>query len=95
MLIVSSIGTDPGRPPAPHSAHLREVFADVRRRHEAEPGRPFQAAPSLAQAYQTDLYLELIDRGIHVGWVPIHGQWREIDTVEDLERVRKGWPPPA
>jgi len=75
------------------AAHLREVFADVRRRHEAEPGRPFQAAPSLAQAYQTDLYLELIDRGIHVGWVPIHGQWREIDTVEDLERVRAGWPP--
>ncbi len=68
---------------------LREVFEDVRQAHGDED--PFQAAPKLRKAYLTDLYCEMIDRGIDIGWVPIDGGWREIDTVEDLHRVRDEW----
>lgn len=52
---------------------------------------PFQAAAKFRKAYLCDLFCELIDRGVDVGWVPIDGGWREIDTVEDLHRVRDEW----
>lgn len=73
------------------AAAMREVYRDVRSRYEDDLDRPFQAAPAFRKAYLTDLYLELIERGVAVGWVPIDGGWREIDTVEDLERVRREW----
>jgi len=75
------------------AAALRDAWGSVRARYADALDQPFQAAPAFRKAYLTDLYMELIDRGVHVGWVPIDGQWREIDTVEDLERVRQEWPP--
>ena len=68
---------------------MRETYADVRAARGDD--EPFQAAPLFRRAYLTDLFLELIDRGFPVGWAPIQGGWREIDTVEDLERVRREW----
>ncbi|QDG52461.1 phosphocholine cytidylyltransferase family protein [Persicimonas caeni] len=68
---------------------LREVYADVRAKYGDD--EPFQAAAKFRKAYLTDLFCELIDRGVDVGWVPIDGGWREIDTVEDLHRVRDEW----
>ena len=38
-------------------------------------------------AYLTDLYEHLIAAGFPITPVPIHGRWREIDTVQDLERA--------
>ncbi|MFP4598067.1 MAG: NTP transferase domain-containing protein [Persicimonas sp.] len=72
---------------------LREVYAQVRRDHGDD--EPFQAAELFRKAYLTDLFCEMIDRGITIGATLIDGGWREIDTVEDLHRVRDdlrdGW----
>lgn len=68
---------------------LREAYRAVRERLGDDD--PFQAAAKFRKAYLCDLFCELIDRGVDVGWVPIDGGWREIDTVEDLHRVRDEW----
>jgi L-glutamine-phosphate cytidylyltransferase len=54
---------------------------------------PFQRAASFRNAYLTDLLQELIDTGAAdpiggVAPVWIEGQWREIDTAQDLERAK-------
>ena len=49
---------------------------------------PFKRASSFDQAYFTDMILYLIENDIHVGTCSIEGNWREIDTPEDLERVK-------
>ncbi len=69
---------------------LRDVYGDVRARLSDDA--PFQAAELFRKAYLTDLFMEMIDRGLEIGWVPIDGGWREIDTVQDLHRVRDEWP---
>jgi choline kinase len=68
---------------------LQEVYRDVRQSHDDDD--PFQSAQKFRKAYLTDLFGELIARGVDIGWVPIDGGWREIDTVQDLHRVRDGW----
>jgi choline kinase len=49
---------------------------------------PLGNAPSLRKAYLTDLVNEAIADGEYFAAVPIDGRWREIDTVQDLERAR-------
>ena len=61
----------------------RALKASYRGREEA----PFQRAPHFRVAYLTDLLQHLIDSGVTVTPVPIFGRWREIDTVQDLERA--------
>ena len=51
----------------------------------------FHAAPSVEKAYLTDMLQELIDKGYTVSAVGIKGQWMEIDTLEDINKARKGW----
>ncbi|HEU0034580.1 MAG TPA: phosphocholine cytidylyltransferase family protein [Kofleriaceae bacterium] len=60
---------------------------------------PFQRAATYRNAYLTDLWQELIDGGIRIDPILIDGQWREIDTGQDLARARqlvesapKDWP---
>jgi choline kinase len=50
---------------------------------------PFQRAATYRNAYQTDLWQTLIDGGIPIEPVFIDGQWREIDTGQDLDRARQ------
>lgn len=50
---------------------------------------PFQRAATYRNAYQTDLWQLLIDTGIRIDPILIDGQWREIDTGQDLERARQ------
>jgi len=50
--------------------------------------RPFIHAPTLRKAYLTDLLNQSIVEGEHIGIVPIEGGWREIDTVQDYERIQ-------
>jgi choline kinase len=38
--------------------------------------------------YMTDFLQELINHGFKVKSIPIHGNWIEIDTVEDLEKCK-------
>jgi choline kinase len=50
--------------------------------------QPFQRAATYRNAYQTDLWQQLIDTGMRIDPVFIDGQWREIDTGQDLDRAR-------
>lgn len=68
---------------------MRAVYRELRESGAA----PFQEAESLRRAYLSDMLQELIDRGTLVRSVDIHGDWIEIDQLEDLERARKQWPP--
>lgn len=62
---------------------LRDAYAAL-----APAAAPF-ARNSWQGAYLTDLYEHLIATGFPITPVPIHGRWREIDTVQDLERAEK------
>lgn len=57
-------------------------------RYQGRESTPFQRAPEFRRAYLTDLLQHLIDAGKPVTPVAIHGCWREIDTVQDLQRAR-------
>lgn len=59
---------------------LCEAYADRR-------DQPFQRADRFRNAYLTDLLQHLIAEGRTLAPVPIDGEWREIDTVQDLERA--------
>jgi choline kinase len=56
----------------------------------AGPGleAPFGRAPRLRQAYLTDALNAMAATGAHLAPVFIDGQWREIDTQQDLEAAR-------
>jgi L-glutamine-phosphate cytidylyltransferase len=58
------------------------------KRFDGRETEPFQRAASYRNAYLTDLWQELIDTGIAIEPVLIDGQWREIDTGQDLDRAR-------
>ena len=46
-------------------------------------------AATFQNAYLTDLWQELIDGGTRIDPILIEGQWREIDTGQDLDRARQ------
>jgi choline kinase len=58
-------------------------------RFAGRDGEPFQRAATYRNAYQTDLWQQMIDAGIRIDPVLIEGQWREIDTGQDLDRARE------
>lgn len=49
--------------------------------------KPFMTANVFENAYVTDMLQYLIQEGVDVHATPIHGGWREIDTVEDYEKA--------
>ncbi len=51
-------------------------------------GKPYGRAPRFEVAYLTDLLNDLIESGEVMRPAFIDGGWREIDTVEDLERAK-------
>lgn len=65
-----------------------EAWREITARYQGREHEPFQRAASFRQAYLTDLLQHLIEAGKPVTPVPIDGAWREIDTVQDLERAR-------
>lgn len=62
-----------------------KIFEKLERTHKGK----FHEMPSLKKAVLTDMLQELIDSGITVTPIIINGEWYEIDTPQDLERVRK------
>lgn len=66
---------------------LRSLY----RRRLAELGleKPYGRAPRFEVAYLTDLFNDLIDEGhpVHAVQIAHPRSWREIDTVQDLERA--------
>jgi L-glutamine-phosphate cytidylyltransferase len=79
-------------------ATVARTLDQLAHRYEGRDDRPFQRAATYRNAYQTDLWQELIDGGIRIDPILIDGQWREIDTGQDLTRARalvessKEWP---
>ena len=67
---------------------FRDAWRELRREYAGRETHPFQRAASFRNAYLTDLLQHLIDAGRAVEPVAIDGMWREIDTVQDLERAR-------
>lgn len=51
-------------------------------------GKPFQKSKTFEKAYLTDMFQELIDKGIGVYPVEIKKNWWEIDTEQDFEKVK-------
>ena len=49
----------------------------------------FHNAPSLERAYLTDMLQELINSGLKISPIIIHGNWCEIDTPQDIEIAKK------
>jgi len=66
-----------------------ERWRELENSYRGRESEPFVRAPSFRQAYLTDLLQHLIDDGVFVEGVEIRGQWREIDTVQDLGRARE------
>ena len=64
---------------------MRERF---HQRKKELSGKPYGRAPKFETAYLTDLLNDLIDSGEDLRAAFIDGGWREIDTVEDLERAK-------
>ena len=67
------------------SKEFLKIYDLVKKSHR---GR-FHEAVSFEKGYLTDMIQELIDVGEKVGPIFIHGQWCEIDTLQDLENARK------
>jgi choline kinase len=68
---------------------MRAAWRELCERYRGREEQPFQRAPSFRAAYLTDMLQHLIEAGRPVEPVAIDGCWREIDTVQDLERARE------
>ncbi len=63
-------------------------LAALAQRFEGRETEPFQRAATYRNAYLTDFLQELVDSGLRVDPILVSGQWREIDTRQDLDRAR-------
>jgi len=70
------------------AATCQRALAALAHRFLGREDEPFQRATRYRNAYLTDLLQELIDTGIQIDPILISGQWREIDTGQDLDRAR-------
>ena len=65
------------------------ALAQVIDSYEGREDQPFQRAARYRNAYLTDLWQEMIESGVRIDPIMIDGQWREIDTGQDLDRARQ------
>jgi choline kinase len=70
-------------------ATVASTFDRLARERAGREHEPFQRAATFRNAYQTDLWQTLIDEGTRIDPILIDGQWREIDTSQDLARARE------
>ncbi len=71
-------------------AALRTALAELLERYRGREHEPFQRAQTFRNAYLTDLLQDLIDARrpeLPARPIWIRGQWREIDTGQDLDRA--------
>ncbi|MBP9087800.1 MAG: phosphocholine cytidylyltransferase family protein [Kofleriaceae bacterium] len=66
---------------------LRARIDQRLREYTGRDHEPYQRAATFRNGYLTDVLQDLIDDGTAVHPVLIDGQWREIDTPQDLERA--------
>ncbi len=69
-------------------AAVANTLDQLAHRFAGKEQEPFQRAATYRNAYQTDLWQTMIDGGIRIDPVLVDGQWREIDTGQDLDRAR-------
>jgi len=67
---------------------VEQMRARYHARRRELAGKPYGTAARFEVAYVTDLLNDLIDGGEVMRPAFIDGGWREIDTVEDLERAK-------
>lgn len=70
-------------------ATVANTLDQLAQRYAGRDEEPFQRAARYRNAYLTDLWQQLIDTGIRIDPILIDGQWREIDTGQDLQRARE------
>lgn len=68
---------------------LREHYH--RRRREFW-GRQYREAAEFQKAYLIHLFQDMIEQGVKFGHADTHGDYREIDTQEDMDLAQRGWP---
>lgn len=89
----------PDRAPAEFTGVARFSPAGARllieqaRRAQARPGANGPGAREFARWYMIDLLQEMLEAGVAMEAVPTHGRYFEIDTTQDYELARRGWPP--
>ena len=67
---------------------LREHYHRRRREHW---DRPYREAQQFQKAYLIHLFQDMIEQGVEFGHADTHGQYREIDTQEDLDLAQREW----
>ena len=67
---------------------LREHYH--RRRREFWD-KPYREAAQFQKAYLIHLFQDMIEQGVAFGHADTHGNYREIDTQEDMDLAQKGW----
>jgi choline kinase len=67
---------------------LTDAWDAIAPTYAGRDDQPFQRAARFRNAYLTDILQHLIDAGRPLQPVAIDGQWREIDTGQDLARAR-------
>ena len=71
------------------SGESAPLFRDYFRKATREfSGLPFIKSADFQQAFVTDLLMYMIADGVRVSCELIDGGWHEIDTLEDVDRVR-------
>ncbi len=70
------------------AALLREHY---HRRRAEFWDRPYRGATQFQKAYLIHLFQDMIEQGVEFGHADTHGEYREIDTQEDLDLAQKGW----
>lgn len=70
-------------------ATVANTLDQLQRQFAGREHDPFMRAATFRNAYQTDLWQTLIDSGLRIDPIFIAGEWREIDTGQDLERARE------
>lgn len=68
---------------------LTEHYHRVRAAYD---GRAFVRGRPFEQAYLIDLLQPMLEAGVEVHAVPVHGGYFEIDTTQDYELAQAGWP---
>ena len=68
---------------------VADAIRAAQARYAGRQDEPYVRAARFRNAYLTDVLQELIDAGRPMVPVAIDGQWREIDTGQDLARARE------
>lgn len=73
------------------AAGAARLLAHYHKRRAAFAGKPFREASVFEKAYLIHLFQDMIDAGESFGHADTHGDYREIDTLEDLANAEKLW----